>query len=338
VALRAQLTPVAIDAFVEYAVARGARRDRLRVSWHALRDLIGNQRAVLGSAQLGKHKSGAIELARELGKLVDTRFDVLTVEITTEMLEAIDAAVLHLVRNAVDHGIELPEERLARGKAAAGKIHVHGVVAGDHLKLTIADDGRGVSFADVQTRAAALGLVGPDTDVADRWLELVCQPGFTTRAEASDISGRGVGLDAVRAGVAEVGGLLTATTVDGGGTSWTLRMPLPHLTLVGHVFRATFAPVSLVLDETWRPADPTPDARVLDVGALLGLADDEPDGARHYMTNGELVIALVADRASGAQQVRRLIVAPPPAAYEVVTIDTMEGLLVHPERIGARKR
>src|SRR6185436_5289133 len=111
--LRAQLGPIAVDNFIEYAMARGARRDRLRASWHGLRDLVGIARAVLGANQLSKHKAGATQLAREVKKQVEVAFDLETVEATTEILGAVDTAVLHLVRNAIDHGIEAPADRVA---------------------------------------------------------------------------------------------------------------------------------------------------------------------------------------------------------------------------------
>jgi two-component system chemotaxis sensor kinase CheA len=332
-AVRTALTPVAVDAFIEYAAARGVRRDRLRVSWHAMRDLIGNQRAVIGSGQLAKHRGGAIELARDLGKMVDAAFEIGPAEVTAEILEAIDAAVLHLVRNAVDHGIESPEERIAKGKPAAGKLRVHSAVVDSHLELSISDDGRGVSLADVHARAVALGLITQDALVSDSWFDLVCQPGFTTRLEASDVSGRGVGLDAVRAGITEVGGQLTATTVDGKGTSWRLRVPLPHLTFTGLVFRVAFAPFPVVLDDTWQLTDSADVAHTIDLAHALGISTDTAGGVTHHVTNGKITVAILADRASGAVQARRLIAVPAPGLFEVVTLETVEGLMIHPERM-----
>lgn len=333
--MRAYLAPGAVDAFVEYAAARGARRDRLRVSWHAVRDLIGNQRAVIGAGQLAKHKSGALALARELGKQVDATFDVGTAEVTAEMLDAVDAAVLHLVRNAVDHGIETPDERVRVGKPPAGKIRVRCGMVGEWLELVIEDDGRGVSLAAVRERAVALGLVTSDVvDLGERWFDLVCQPGFTTRAEASDISGRGVGLDAVRAGITEVGGTLAARTADGAGTAWTIRLPLPELTLQGHVFRVAFVPFPLVLDGSWQLcAAPVAGARVVDVALALGLVEESVGGPMHYLTNGTMTVAMLSDRAAATVQARRLVTVRAPSPYEVITLDTVEGLLVHPQHL-----
>ena len=333
IAARAHLAPVAVDTFVEYAAARGTRRDRLRVSWHAMRELIGNQRAVIGAGQLAKHKSGAIALARELGKQLDVMFDVGTAEVTSDMLDAIDGAVLHLVRNAVDHGIESPDERVAAGKPAAGRVRVRCGMIDDWLELTIEDDGRGVSLSAVRERAVQLGLAMPGDDIADHWFDLVCRPGFTTRAEPSDISGRGVGLDAVRAGITEVGGNLTARTADGAGTTWTIRLPLPRLTLVGHVFRVAFAPFPLVLDASWRLCEAVPGAHVLDIALALGLVEDSVGGPSHHLTNGAQTIAILSDRAAVTVQARRLVTVPYPSPYEIITIDTVEGLLVHPDRL-----
>src|SRR5207245_1510451 len=120
------LAALAVDAFIEYAAARGQRRDRLRTSWHSLRELVGIQRAALGTGQLDKHRTNALQLAQDLGKQLVVTFDIATAEVTAETLAALDAASLHLVRNAVDHGIELPAVRTAAGKASAGAIRLHG--------------------------------------------------------------------------------------------------------------------------------------------------------------------------------------------------------------------
>jgi two-component system chemotaxis sensor kinase CheA len=201
-AMRTRLGPIAVDTFIEYSMARGLRRDRLRTSWHGLRDMIGIHRAVLGSNQLSKHKGGAQALAKDLGKQVDVQFDLEAVEATAEILAAVDSAVLHLVRNGVDHGIETPSERAAAGKPPAGTIRVGATQDTGAFVLTVEDDGRGIVMDDVRKRAVERGLIPPDeTDIEDHWVELVCQPGFTTRSEASETSGRGVGLDVVRVGI-----------------------------------------------------------------------------------------------------------------------------------------
>ena len=331
-ALRSRLAPLAIDSFVEYAATRGARRDRLRVSWHSLRDLIGVQRAVIGAGQLAKHRANALALARELGKELEVVFEIETAEVTTDMLAAIDAAVLHLVRNAVDHGIESPATRAAAGKHSVGKIHMTCGVRGDNLVVIVQDDGRGILIDEVVARAIELGL-GPNAADRDKWFDLVCLPGFTTRTEASDLSGRGVGLDVVRGAISNIGGTVSATTSSGAGTTWTVEVPLPQLSIAGHVFRVQHVPFPLVIDEAWRLTETSPGAPVIDVALRLGLADEAAGEAPRYLTNGKLTVGIVSDRAPQPAQARRLVAVAPPSFAEIVTLDTVEGLLIHPERM-----
>ena len=332
-AVRAKLGPIAIDAFVEYAAARGTRRDRLRSSWHSLRELIGIQRAVVGGGQLTKHRSNALELAHDLGKQLDITFEIESAEITAEMLAALDAAVLHLVRNAIDHGIEAPAARTAAGKPATAAIRVECKSVGDKLSLVVEDDGRGVAIDEVLARAIELGLVAATAASRDRWFELVCQPGFTTRKEANEVSGRGVGLDVVRAAVADLAGTFTAKTTTGAGTIWTIELPLPKLAIAGNVFRVHHVPFPLVIDEAWRPIGTTPGAPIIDLALRLGLADEAAHDPPRYLTNGKVTIGLVTDRSPSPVQARRLIAVPAPSFAEIVTLDTVEGLLIHPERM-----
>lgn len=333
-AVRARLAPIAVDAFIEYVAARGLRRDRLRASWHGMRDLIGIHRAVVGPGQLAKHKSAGEALARELGKRVEVVFDVGTAEATAEVLGAIDTAVLHLVRNAIDHGIETPAQRTDAGKSPAGTIRVHCGAQGDQLLATIGDDGGGVSLEDVRARAIDLGLLNPDdTDISTRWFDLVCQPGFTTRAHASETSGRGVGLDAVRVGIMEVGGTMTATTAAGKGTTWRIVIPVPRMTFDAHVLRAPGTSFPVVIDASWTLTDSAADAPVIDLAHRLGLSDVRAKEPVRYFTRGGKTVGIVTDRMPQSTTARRLLLAPAPAIAEVVILEAVEGLLLHLDRI-----
>jgi two-component system, chemotaxis family, sensor kinase CheA len=336
-AVRSRLAGIAVDAFIEYASARGLRRDRLRTSWHALRDLTGMHRAVVGSGQLAKHKTGAQTLARELDKQVEITMEIDSVEATAEILSAIDMAVLHLMRNAVDHGIEAAAERVAAGKPEKGAISVRGRTHGDEFTMTVADDGRGVVIEHVRARALELGFITPaETDIADRWFDLVCHPGFTTRKEANDVSGRGVGLDAVRVGVYEVGGRMSANTQPGNGTEWILQIPLPKITFEAHVVRVPGAAFPIVIDGSWRPIDDAPNVSpappVVDIAHRLGLTEERAHAPVRYFTRDNTTVGIVAERAPVTMNVRQLIVVPHPAVAEVVLIEATEGLLVHLDR------
>jgi len=333
-AVRDRLAPIAVDSFIEYAAARGLRRDRLRLSWHGLRDLIGIHRAVVGPGQLAKHKAGGEVLARELGKRVEIIFEVGTAEATAEVLGAIDTAVLHLVRNAIDHGIETPDERLKSGKSPVGVIRVHCGAQGDELVATVSDDGRGVSMDEVRARAIDMRLIAPsETDISERWFDIVCQPGFTTRSEASDVSGRGVGLDAVRVGILDVGGVVSATTTTGRGTAWKITIPVPRMTFEGYVVRAPSVPFPLVIDSTWKLTDAGDGAPVIDLGHRLGLSEDRLKDPARYFTRDGKTIGIVTDRQPQTASVRRLLITPDPAVAEVVVLEAVEGLLLHLDRL-----
>ncbi len=334
--LREQLGPAAVDAFIEYAVAQGPRRDRLRRSWHLLRDLIGIQRAIISNEQLARYAPSTTALAQELGKQVEVTFDLVSAEVTTEVLAAIDVAALHLVRNAVDHGIEAPAARVAAGKPAAGKVHLRSSVRDRVLELVVEDDGAGIDFERVRARAIDLGLVadGAQPD-RDRLIELMCHPGFSTRTETSDVSGRGVGLDAVRAAATELGGSLTARAETGRGTAWTMTIPVPVLAIRNTAIRAPGLRFPVILAAPWRPLDGKPKMPIiLDLAAALGLHPSNSISTTiWWFTNGELEVGLSCGGRPSPVDARRLVTTPASSVAEVVTIDSIEGLVVRPERI-----
>ncbi|MEO7095797.1 MAG: Hpt domain-containing protein [Polyangiales bacterium] len=331
--MRERLAPIALDAFIEYVTATGPRRDRLRVTWNGLRDMIGLQRAVVGPAQLVKLKSNVVALAKELGKQVDVTFALASAEVTTEVLAAIDLATLHLARNAVDHGIELPDLRPAAGKLPTGRIALRGGIRGDRLVLELEDDGGGIQFERVRTRAVELGISRSSIDALDRdkLVELLCQPGFSTRTETTDISGRGVGLDAVRAAVGELGGTLSAASTDGVGTVWTVSIPVPRLSVHGHVLRVPGAPFPVMIESTWQPTEDHSTEGRIDVAASLGFASPGA-GETAWFARGEQRVAILCERASTAALGRRVVATPATSIGEVVLLESVEALLIRPDR------
>ena len=334
--IRTHLGPAAVDAFIEYAVSKGPRRDRLRASWHVLRDLIGVQRAVISADQLDKYRESIASLACELGKQVELRFEVATAEVTAEVLVAIDVAALHLVRNAVDHGIESPAERAAAGKPAHGTIRLRGAMQGDAYVLVIEDDGRGIDFPSVQARAAELGLIaaGGGPLPRDRLVELMCHPGLSTRREASDVSGRGVGLDVVRGSIIELGGTLTAKSVAGRGAAFTAAFPMSPLSAAGHIIRAPGLRFPVVIAPGWRVLDRTHAPVLVDLAASFGLPPSNSiSSAVWAFSDGALEVGLLSGEKPAMAQARRLVMTPPTSVAEIVTVDSVEGLLVRPDRI-----
>jgi two-component system chemotaxis sensor kinase CheA len=333
--LRATLGPAAVDAFIEYAVSRGARRDRLRSSWHLLRDLVGIQRAVISSEQLQKYKSSVNALAADLGKQVDIRFEVETAEVTSEVLAALDAATLHLMRNAVDHGIETPGTREAAGKGATGAIVLRARKQDGNYVLSIEDDGRGIDFARVKRRATELGLLPQSGEVDPaRLVDLMCHPGFSTRTAANEVSGRGVGLDAVRGGAIDVGGHVTATSQQGKGTTWTVSIPITPLTVQGYAIRAPGLRFPVVLGHGWSLMDKPQVTVVVDLGVAIGLQPSNSISATVWgFTNGTQRIGLMVGGKPSLVQARTLVMTATSSLAEVATVDAVEGLLLRPDRI-----
>jgi two-component system chemotaxis sensor kinase CheA len=334
-ALRATLGPAAVDAFVEYAVARGPRRDRLRSSWHLLRDLVGIQRAVISAEQLHKYRASVAVLAEDLGKKIKLELDIETAEVTSEVLGALDVAALHLLRNAVDHGIESPDARAAASKPVPGRILLRGRKQDTGYVLAVEDDGAGIDFTRVRARAIELGLL-PRTQQVEtaRLVDLMCHPGFSTRTAANEVSGRGVGLDAVRGGAIDVGGHLTATSVAGQGTTWTVTIPVAPLSIEGYAIRAPGLRFPVVLGAEWKLIDRPGVNVVVDLGVALGLSPSNSISSTVWgFTNGEHAIGLMAGGKPARVQARTLVMTSPSAIGEVVTVDAVEGLLVRPERI-----
>ena len=169
------------------------------------------------------------ELARSLDKEVSITTSGGDVQLDRRILEAIREASLHLVRNAVDHGIESAAERSDAGKEPVGRIRIEAMTEGDRVRLEVADDGRGIEAARVVEVAVERGLINPAAAArltpaeAYQLLEL---PGFTTRDRATDLSGRGVGMDAVAAAIRSVGGDIWIRSTPGQGTTVTVELPV----------------------------------------------------------------------------------------------------------------
>ena len=169
---------------------------------------------------------------RESGKQVRLVFHGQSTEIDKVVVDRMLEPLLHLVRNAVSHGIEHPEERAAQGKAAEGTLSLRAHASGDRIRIVVEDDGAGIDVERVLRRARAQGLVTPDETVSDaHLLDVLCAAGFSTRDEADRTSGRGVGMDVVRSAVRALSGDLSMESVRGRGTTFTIELPLTLMIL-----------------------------------------------------------------------------------------------------------
>jgi chemotaxis protein histidine kinase CheA len=171
----------------------------------------------------------ARELARSLHREVEVELEGEETRLDRRIAREIEEALLHLVRNAVDHGIESPEVREARGKAKAGRISIKALADGPRVRLVISDDGGGIDIQRVLQHAVEVGLVDAASVTAmgkKEALRLLFAPGFSTRTQVSEISGRGVGLDVVATIVNRVGGEVFVETEPRQGTTFTLEVPV----------------------------------------------------------------------------------------------------------------
>ncbi|MDQ6718578.1 MAG: chemotaxis protein CheA, partial [Gemmatimonadota bacterium] len=168
------------------------------------------------------------DTAHALGKRVEFTIEGKDIELDRSMLEEVGEPVLHLLRNALDHGIELPDERLARDKPAVARLTLTAERDRSTVLIRVSDDGRGIEPDLVLPRAIELGLIeeGTTTLSDEDLIRVISRPGFSTAAKVTDISGRGVGFDIVATKIRGLGGSLDVRTVPGRGTTVTLRLPL----------------------------------------------------------------------------------------------------------------
>lgn len=174
------------------------------------------------------------DVGEQLGKKVNLHIAGEATELDKSVIERISDPILHMVRNSLDHGIESPSERLAAGKPETGQIRLEAHQRGGNVIIEIDDDGRGLSLEKIQARAIERGLIPASAKLSvEQAYELIFQPGFTTSASVSDLSGRGVGLDVVRNNIYALGGNVDIASQTGRGTRFTIRMPLTLAILDG---------------------------------------------------------------------------------------------------------
>ncbi|WP_395397514.1 chemotaxis protein CheA [Novosphingobium sp. BL-8A] len=203
-----------------------------------LRDTMMVLRMVPVASLFSRFRRLVHDLARETGKTIELSTEGETTEVDKTMIERLADPMVHLIRNACDHGLETPEDRLAAGKPAAGQVHLSAHQAGGEVLITIRDDGRGIDRVRVRAKAEAQGLIQPGQPISDHdLLQMIFHPGFSTAAQVTNLSGRGVGMDVVKRTIESLRGAIDITSAPGEGSTVVLRIPLTLAIIDGLLVR-----------------------------------------------------------------------------------------------------
>jgi two-component system chemotaxis sensor kinase CheA len=241
------------------------------------------------------------DLAHELGKPIEFLTSGEDTELDKTMIERLADPLVHLIRNAVDHGLEDGAARLAAGKPATGTVRLSASYAGAEVAIAVSDDGGGLDAARIRAKAEEAGLITPETKLSEAELnQLIFAPGFSTAKEVTSLSGRGVGMDVVKRTIDGLRGAIELTSRPGQGTTATLRLPLTLAIIDGMLVRVGAARYTIPL------------AAVEECVELPTDADAASRGRAFLDIRGELVPFL---------RLRALFdVATPPEAHQKVVI------------------
>jgi two-component system, chemotaxis family, sensor kinase CheA len=178
------------------------------------------------------------DLSRKLGKKVELKLTGEGTELDKTVLEKISDPLVHLVRNALDHGLEIPDRRLATGKQETGTLELAAFHEGGNIIIEVRDDGAGLNKVKILQKARERGLVAADQELTDEQIDnLIFMPGFSTADQISDVSGRGVGMDVVRRNINDLGGHVQISSKEGLGSTIRIRLPLTLAILDGQLVR-----------------------------------------------------------------------------------------------------
>jgi len=176
------------------------------------------------------------ETAAQTGKEARLEIEGETTEVDKTVIERLGEPLTHMIRNAIDHGLETPDERVASGKPAEGTVKLSAEHRGGRIIIEVADDGRGINRTKVRQKAVERGLISSNSNLSDEEIDnLIFLPGFSTASQVSNISGRGVGLDVVRRNIIDLGGRITISSVHGKGSKFSLTLPLTLAVLDGMI-------------------------------------------------------------------------------------------------------
>jgi len=263
------------------------------------------------------------DLARQQGKQVELILEGEDTRVDKAIIDELGEPLVHMIRNSVDHGIEPPDVRVARGKSATGTLLLSAAQESNQVVLNIVDDGGGIDVDQVRRRAVEKGLVRADEVLSDKEaVHLIFSEGFSTARTVTDLSGRGVGLDVVLKSIEKLNGLVEAESLPGAGTKFTIQLPLTLAiisALMVEVSGETYAvPLGSVVESIrFRPQDITRMnghdtlrlrdriVPLLHLARAFGIAEERPaDGAFVVVLGrGDKRLGLVVERLLGQQEI-----------------------------------
>ncbi|MCP1468510.1 two-component system chemotaxis sensor kinase CheA [Sphingobium sp. OAS761] len=272
------------------------------------------------------------DISRDLGKRIDLTLEGGDVEMDREMVEMVVDPLTHIVRNAIDHGIETPEQRRAAGKPETGSLRLEARQSGNQIVIVVSDDGRGIDTGRLVEKALAAGRISMENAArmsADEKLDLIFQAGLSTATQVTAISGRGVGMDVVRANVERIGGVIALDNHPGKGLTITLRVPLTLTIIPGLILRGGgqhFAiPRAAVVEILHDNND------MLEIGSVGGAKIATIRGIRHSMVDLEDVLGLAKVDQTGPRAIMVVRSATGiPFAMGVSAVDNHEELVIRP--------
>jgi len=223
----------------------------------SLQDIAMSLRMVPIESTFRKMQRIVRDLAHKSGKKIQLQLSGEQTEIDRNMVEALYDPLVHMVRNACDHGIEMPEKRESDGKEALGTIHLNAFHKGGNIVIEISDDGAGLNKEAIFNKAVERGVVNPDQELTEKQtFELLMQPGFSTAEQVTEVSGRGVGMDVVKRTIEKMRGQIDIESEEGKGSTFYIKLPLTLAIIDGVIVRVgteRFVLPTLSIEESVQP-------------------------------------------------------------------------------------
>lgn len=322
---QSMITQSARDSSTVSIARMGEAAVEMERNTRELQELVMSLRMVPMASVFNRFPRLARDLALQCHKKIVLELEGQETEIDKGVIEQLADPLTHLIRNAIDHGLETPEERVAAGKAEIGTIHLSARHQGGSVIVEVRDDGRGLNVERIHQKALAAGLAKPGEKLSEEQIHaLIFAPGFSTAASVTDLSGRGVGLDVVRRNIDALNGSFSLSSERGRGTHFRIRLPLTLAILEGLSLRVgtqVFVLPLLSIAESFRPTkeqlkavmgkgeivlvrgEPIPLVRLYEVLSIAPEATDPLHALVVVVETGSTKIGLLVDELLGQAQV-----------------------------------